>query len=103
MPPKAVAKKSSTASKTPAATKTYATKVPSSGTAKKAPIVTSQKKKRKNRKETWGSYIYKGNNSRSLVLFPIFFFCFGARENVSRPRRRMTWMFKAGERRFDLS
>ena len=74
MPPKAAAKKPSTASKTPAASQTYATKAPLPGTAKKAPVVTSQKKKRKPRKETWSTYIYKGNSSLSLAIFRVFLF-----------------------------
>jgi len=74
MPPKAAGKKPSTASKTPAASQTYATKAaPLPGTAKKAPMV-AQKKKRKHRKESWSSYIYKGNFSLSLVIFRVFLF-----------------------------
>ena len=90
MPPKAASKKPSTASKTPAATKTYATKAPASSTAKKAPVVTSQKKKRKHRKETWSTYIYKGNSSSSLVIFHVFLFALDLLSPSGVLRWRMT-------------
>jgi len=93
MPPKAASKKPSTASKTPAATKTYATKITSSGTAKKGPVITSQKKKRKTRKETWATYIYKGITSSSLISFLLFFVALDLARPSQVLRWRTTWNF----------
>ena len=85
MPPKAAEKKPSTGGKAPAG-KAPATEKKEAG-KKTAPASGEKKKSRKTRKETYSSYIYKGQSSdRSAYCYSIlimsFFPILGARTDT---------------------